>query len=42
MKNLDSALKGRDITLLTNVCLVKALVFPVDMYGRESLTIKKG
>ena len=33
MNNLDSILKSRDITLLTNVCLVKALVFPVVMYG---------
>ena len=41
MKNLDSALKGRDITLLTNVCLVKAMVFPVVMYGCESWTIRK-
>ena len=41
MTNLDSILKGRDITLQTNVRLVKALVFPVVMYGRESWTIKK-
>ena len=41
MKNLDSILKSRDITLLTKVCLVKAMVFPVDMYGYESWTIKK-
>ena len=40
MTNLDSILKSRDITLLTNVCLVKALVFPVVMYGCESWTIK--
>ena len=33
MTNLDSILKGRDITLLTNVCLIKAMVFPVVMYG---------
>ena len=41
MTNLDSILKRRDITLPTNVCLVKALVFPVVMYGCESWTIKK-
>ena len=41
MSNLDSILKSRDITLPTNVRLVKALVFPVVMYGCESLTIKK-
>ena len=41
MTNLDSILKIRDITLLTKVCLVKALVFPVVMYGCESWTIKK-
>ena len=41
MTNLDSTLKSRDITLLTNVCLVKAMVFPVVMYGCESWTIKK-
>ena len=41
MTNLDSILKGRDITLLTEVCLVKAVVFPVVMYGYESWTIKK-
>ena len=40
MTNLDSTLKSRDITLLTKVCLVKALVFPVVMYGCESWTIK--
>ena len=39
--NLDSILKGRDITLLTKVCLIKAMVFPVVMYGYESWTIKK-
>ena len=39
--NLDSILKSRDITLLTNVCLVKAMVFPVVRYGWESWTIKK-
>ena len=41
MTNLDSILKSRDITLLTKVCLVKATVFPVVMYGCESWTIKK-
>ena len=41
MTNLDSALKSRDITLLINVHLVKAMVFPVVMYGCESWTIKK-
>ena len=41
MANLDSILKSRDITLLTKVCLVKAVVFPVVMYGCESWTIKK-
>ena len=41
MTNLDSILKIRDITLLTNFCLVKAMVFPVVMYVCESLTIKK-
>ena len=39
--NLDSILKNRDITLPTKVCLVKATVFPVIMYGCESWTIKK-
>ena len=39
--NLDSILKSRDITLPTEVCLVKAMVFPVVMYGCESWTIKK-
>ena len=39
--NLDSMLKRRDVTLLTKVCLVKAMVFPVVMYGCESWTIKK-
>ena len=39
--NLDSILKSRDITLPTKVCLVKAMVFPVVMYGWESWTIKK-
>ena len=37
---LDSILKGRDIILLTKVCLVKAMIFPVVMYGCESWTIK--
>ena len=41
MINQDSILKSRDITLPTNVCLVKAMVFPVVMYGCESWTIKK-
>ena len=41
MTNLDSILKSRDITLPTKVCLVKALVFPVVIYGCESWTIKK-
>ena len=41
MTNLDSILKSRDITLSTEVCLVKAMVFPVVMYGCESWTIKK-
>ena len=40
MTNLDSILKSRDITLPTKVCLVKAIVFPVVMYGCESWTIK--
>ena len=39
--NLDGILKSRDITLPTKVCLVKAMVFPVVMYGCESWTIKK-
>ena len=39
--NLDSVLKSRDITLLTKVCIVKALVLPVVMYGCESWTIRK-
>ena len=42
MTNLDSTLKSRDITLPTKVRLVKAMVFPVVMYGHESWTIKKG
>ena len=41
MTNLDSILKSRDLTLSTKVCLVKAMVFPVVMYGCESWTIKK-
>ena len=41
MTNLDSILKSRDITLPSNVCLVKAMVFPVVMYGCESWTVKK-
>ena len=41
MTSLDSILKGRDITLSSKVCLVKAMVFPVIMYGCESWTIKK-
>ena len=41
MTNLDSILKNRDITLSTKVCLVKAMVFPVIMYGCESWTVKK-
>ena len=40
-RKLDSVLKSRDITLLTKVCLVKAMVFPVAMYGCENWTIKK-
>ena len=42
MTNLDSILKSRDVTLLTKVHLVKAMVFPVVMYGCESWTMKKG
>ena len=41
MSNLDSILKNRDITLLTKICLVKAMVFPVVMYGCEGWNIKK-
>ena len=41
MTNLDSIFKSRDISLLTKVCLVKAMVFPVVMYGGESWTVKK-
>ena len=42
MTNLDSILKSRDITLPRKIFLVKAMVFPVDMYGCESWTIKNG
>ena len=41
MKNLDSELKGRDVTFPKKVCIVKAVVFPVVMYGYENWTIKK-
>jgi len=41
MTNLDSVLKSRDITLMTKLCLVKTMVFPLVMYGYESWTIKK-
>ena len=41
MTNLDSLLKTRDITLPTEICLIKAVVFPIVMYGYESWTIKK-
>ena len=41
MTNLDSILKSRDITLLTKIHLVKAMVFPIVMYGCESWTVKK-
>ena len=41
MTNLDSIFKSRDVTLLTKVCLVKGMVFPVVMYGCESWTVKK-
>ena len=41
MTNLDSILKRRDITLLKKVCLVKAMVFPIVMYGFESWAIRK-
>ena len=41
MTNLDSIFKSRDITLLTKICLVKAMVFPVIMYGCKSWTVKK-
>ena len=41
MTNLDSIFKSRDITLPTKICLVKAMVFPMVMYGCESWTVKK-
>ena len=41
MTNLDSILKSRDITLPTKVCVVKAMIFPIVMFGRESWTVKK-
>ena len=41
MTNLDRVLESRDVTLLTKVCIVKTMVFPVVMYGCESWTIKK-
>ena len=41
MTNLDSILKSRDITLPTKVCLANAMVFPVDMHGRENWSVKK-
>ena len=41
MTSLDSVVKSRDITLPTKVCIVKAMIFPVVMYGYESWTIKK-
>ena len=41
MKNLDNVLKSRDIILLTKVCIVKVVFFPVVMYGYERWTIKK-
>ena len=41
MTNLDSILKSRDVTLPTKVCLVKAVVFPVVIYGCDSWTVKK-
>ena len=41
MTNIDSIFKSRDMTLPTNVCLVRAMVFPVVMYGCESWTVKK-
>ena len=42
MTNLDRIFKSRDLTLLTKVCIVKAMVFPVVMYGYEFWAIKKG
>ena len=41
MTNLGSVLKSKDITLPTKVCIVKAMIFPVVMYGRESWTVKR-
>ena len=41
MTNLDSVLKSRDVTLLTKVCIVKAMVFPAVTYGSESWAVKK-
>ena len=41
MTNLDSIFKSRDVTLPTKVCLVKAMIFPIVMYGCESWTVKK-
>ena len=41
MTNLDTMLKSRDITLLTKICIIKAMVFPVVTYGCESWTVKK-
>ena len=41
MTNLDSVLKSRDVTLLTKVCIVKAMVFPLVIYDCESWTVKK-
>ena len=41
MTNLDSILKSRDITLPTKICLVKAMIFPIVVYGCESWTVKK-
>ena len=42
MTNLDSILKSRDITLLTKICIIISIVFPVVLYGCESWTIKRG
>ena len=42
MTNLDSILKSRDVTLLTKICLVKALVFPVAMYGLRAAALRQG
>ena len=41
MAHLDSILKSRDITFPTNVCIVKAMIFPIVMYGCESWTVRK-